>query len=836
MRNSLLLLLLIGSACILSSVEAPPPDQMQVGAMYGNRVLVTTNQLLNPAGRRVTFPGRPLDIAISPRGDLVAVLLNGSVQLFGTAGAPVRSVGGISATTGGIAFQPDGSQFWISEVSGAALNRIRAITIAGSSGKIYSFANSTGPVGIAIDRAGRFAYVALNLSNQLARVDLASGKIDTTPVGIAPLAVALSPDNGRIFVTNQGGIRPAPGQTVAPSAGTSILIDDRGIARSGSLSVVDTAAFKSIAELPTGLLPSGVAVSPEGTLVAVANSNSDSLTFFYAGSLERHSTVPIRALPEGFGSSPTGLAFSPDGDFLYVTCSGNNSVAVLSRQHVARRRSESAARGPGYSVAGAFPTDWYPMSIAAGRDGAVYVANVKGIGTRNASARYNINNWMGTVNILAPQEIAASLGAVTADANQPFRNAVVPPGSPQSLHSLGIEHVFLIIKENRTYDQVLGDLGIGNGDPSLTTYGAAVTPNHHALASQFTLLDNYFASGTVSPDGHQWLAQSIVTPYLERAHGAYPRSYPYSGEDPLAFSPAGFLWTNAQAHGLSVRIYGEYTLAARSYPLTWSAYLQDAAGPMQSATPSNSSIAAMNPLVEHDYPSFALNVPDSYRARRFLDRFQDFQASGTLPNLVILQMPADHTVGTAANSPTPNSMVADNDVAVARVVEAISNSSAWPKSAIIITEDDAQDGVDHVDGHRTVCLVISPYTRRRTVDSTHYNHTSVVRTIEELLGLPPMNKFDAAALPMRSVFTTRPDFTRYYALSNNVPLDQVNPGPASLTGPALEAAIASQKMNFAVPDAAPEEELNRILWHAARGWKTPYPGVLHGPGCPREKD
>jgi YVTN family beta-propeller protein len=834
MRITSALLLLMTAAWLLSSTAGPPAEQMQVGLAYGNRVLVTTNQVVDPAGRRVQFAGRPMDLAVSPAGDRVAVLLSGSLRIFTPSGQAVRTIP-VNPSAGGMAFRPDGARILISQLKANGEQGIAVVDPAAAAAPAWiPLPANSAPAGIAIDSAGSFAYVALNRANLLARVDLASGLVATVPVGVAPFGVALTLDGTRLFVTNQAGSRPAAGQTTAPSAGTPILIDERGIARSGSVSVIDTGGFKVIAELPTGLLPGAVTMSPDGLLAAVANANSDSVTIFRTDTLRRDSNLPVPALPQASGSSPTAVAFNAAGDRLYVACGGNNSVAVLQRNPL--RPFDRRRRSTAYSVIGAFPTDWYPMSIAAAADGTLFVANSKGIGTRNAASRFTITAWTGTMNIIDPQAIESGLTRAASDANQPFSSAALPAGAPADLHSLGIDHVFFIIKENRTYDQVLGDAGSGNSDPTLTNYGAAVTPNHHALAAQFVLLDNFFAAGTVSPDGHQWLTQAMVTPYLERAFPTFIRSYPYSGEDPLAFAPTGFLWTNAQAHGLSVRVYGEYTLAAASYPLKWADYLLDASGAMQSLTPAGSPIAALNPLVDHAYPAFALNVPDQYRARIFLDRFQQFQAANTLPNLVILQLPADHTVGVTPNSPSPNAMVADNDLAVGRIVDAISNSPYWPRSAIFITEDDAQDGVDHVDGHRTLCLVISPYTRRRAVDSTHYNHTSIVRTIEDLLGLPPMNKFDAAALPMRSVFTIKPDLTPYVAQPNQVSLLQLTPALAALSGAELRAALQSKAMNFSVPDAAPEDELNRILWHAARGWQTPFPRVPHGPGCPPEKD
>lgn len=831
LRRIAAILLFVAAGCVLCSV-GPSPEDMRVGTLYGNRVLVTTNQLLAPIGTRIQFPGRPLDLVWSPSGRRLAVLFNSVLRFYAPSGQPLLAVS-ISPSAGGLAFLPDGSRVVVSQMKSTGEHGIAIIDPTGASiPRWLALPNSSGPAGIAVDPAGNVVYVALNLKNALARIDLSTGQVSSIAVGIAPLSVAVTPDGSRVFVTNQGGHRPSAGQMTASSAGSAVLVDDRGIPASGTVSVVDTRSFTAIAELTTGLLPAAVRVSPDGLYAAVANANSDSVTFFLAATLQRTGTVSITGQPSSVGSSPTALAFDSTGDRLYVTCGGNNSVAVLVRRAIPRR----FRIWPTYSLAGLFPTDWYPVAIAIAGDGTVFVANSKGIGTQSGNPPFNITAWTGTLSILLPPTIDSSLSQGVADANDPFRNAGVPGDSPPDLHALGIRHVFFVIKENRSFDQVLGDMAGGNGDPTLTTYGAGITPNQHALASQFVLLDNFYASGTVSPDGHAWLTQSMATSYLERAYPTFSRSYPYSGEDPLAFAPTGFLWTNAQAHGLTVRVYGEYTQAVGTYPLAWADYLQDAAGPLQTNTPSRSPIAALNPYIDPTYPAFALNVPDTYRARRFLDAFRQFQASDTLPNLVIIQLPADHTVGVTPNAPTPNAMIADNDVAVGRIVEAVSNSSYWPTSAIFITEDDAQDGFDHVDGHRTVCLVISPYTRRHALDSTYYNHTSIVRTIEDLLGLPTMNKFDAAALPMRSVFATQRDPTAFYAVPANISPGLTTPVIGYLSGALRNAALASAAMNFAVPDAAPEEELNRILWHAARGWHTPYPRARHASSCPRGRD
>jgi hypothetical protein len=477
-----------------------------------------------------------------------------------------------------------------------------------------------------------------------------------------------------------------------------------------------------------------------------------------------------------------------------------------------------------------FATDWYPFAIAAAGSGSapdtIFVANKKGLGSRAAdsSGNYHSTGMIPTVNVI--DSSAPFADAAVRSANAPFAAASPRPGSPGTLASLGIQHVFLVIKENRTYDQVLGDLSVGNRASQLVTYGSAVTPNQHALASQFVVLDNFYASGTVSADGHQWLAQAMTSDYAERA--ANMRTPQYDADEVLSWVSSGFIWTNVLEHGLTATIFGEMAQPAQAYTASWSQYYSQVAAP-QVTLPlaSISFLPAFSSLVQPNYPGWALNIPDVLRARLFTERLNQYQAEGDLPNLIIVYLPTDHTAGLSPGFPTPAAMVADNDLATGRVIEAITKSTFWPGSAILVTEDDAQDGVDHVDGHRTLCFVVSPYARRGDLDSTQYNHTSVLRTIEEMLGLPPMNKFDAAALPMRSAFTATPNLTGFAARANTTALDTLNPAAAALRGPARRAARDSAKMDFSRPDAAPERKLNEILWHAARGWQTPYPAGKH---------
>ncbi|HTD68103.1 MAG TPA: alkaline phosphatase family protein, partial [Candidatus Limnocylindria bacterium] len=397
------------------------------------------------------------------------------------------------------------------------------------------------------------------------------------------------------------------------------------------------------------------------------------------------------------------------------------------------------------------------------------------------------------------------------------------------------KHVVYIIKENRTYDQVLGDERRGNGDPSLCIFGAKITPNQHQLVRDFVLLDNTYCSGILSADGHQWSTTAFSTDYMEKSFAGFPRSYPDGmGEDEadaLAYSPGGFIWDNVLAQGKTLRNYGEFAepkvkwrSGKKGTPDFLSCY-------RTWKGESNSVIFASEPMIESirpnqptNYVGWEMNVPDQYRADFFLREFREFEARGEFPNLTIICLPNDHTSGTSAGSPTPAACVADNDLAFGRIVEAISKSKFWKETAIFAIEDDPQSGWDHVSGYRTTAYCISPYTKRGEVIRTQYNTTSMLRTMEQILGLPPMNQFDATATPMFDCFTDVPNFTPFTALPSNVPLDQMNPDPKKISDPLLRKnALASAKLNFRKVDACPEDVLNRILWHAMKGSAAPYP-------------
>jgi hypothetical protein len=393
-----------------------------------------------------------------------------------------------------------------------------------------------------------------------------------------------------------------------------------------------------------------------------------------------------------------------------------------------------------------------------------------------------------------------------------------------------IDHVVYIVKENRTYDQLFGDLEKGNGDPSLELYGEDVVPNHRRLARDFVVLDNFYATGGNSGDGHQWVTQANETAYCYWP-GYEGRGYPFDGTDPIAPASGGFIWDAALSQKRTAQVFGEYAGIENSVTDDGRAKMfehwkqdKDFVGHFQHSAPN----ASLNKILASDYPGYGGRVPDVVRARIFLKHLKAWEQSGTMPNLVIVQLPSDHTGGKSPGYSTPKACLADNDLALGQIVEGLSKSEFWKKMAIFVVEDDAQDGVDHVDGHRTVALAISPYIRRGSVDSTFYSHPSMLKTMELMLGLPTLSLFDLIANDMRNSFQDSPDYASYTALMPKQSIYEVNPQLKSLRGVARRDAIASLRMNWQAPDAAPSEILNRILWRDAKGLNAAYPSARSG--------
>ena len=586
-------------------------------------------------------------------------------------------------------------------------------------------------------------------------------------------------------------------------------------------------------------------MSPNGHYVVCANAAADTLSVIDTRTDTVVETIWVKPKPSDlFGASPNALAFDPSGRRLYVANGTQNAIAVV-RFDPADRESK---------LEGLFPVGWFPGALVfdAPRR-TIAVANIKGLPeskkrqAETGAMGFNSKHYSGSLS-LVPVPTANDLpklsetvwrnlrrDAVVA-ARLPARPGQLPRAIPERIGEPSrIKHVVYVIKENRTYDQVFGDIPAGNGDPSLCIFGERITPNQHQLVRDFVLLDNTYCAGILSADGHQWSTTAFATDYLEKSFAGFPRSYPdgmgEDGQDALAYSPAGFIWDNALKHRVSIRNYGEFMAPAVTWRdgrkgtpdfttcfRTWQG-TSDAA--VFKSYPMIETIRAISPP---HYVGWEMNVPDQYRADVFLRELRDFEAKGEFPALTIICLPNDHTSGTKKGSPTPAACMADNDLAFGRIVEGLSHSRFWKEMAIFGIEDDPQAGWDHVSGYRTTAYVISPYAKRKSVVSTHYNTTSIIRTLEQILGLPVMNQFDASATPMADCFTETPDFTPFTALAANIPLDQMNPDPVTIADPILRKdAVASARMNFREVDKAPEDQLNRILWRAMKGSRTPYP-------------
>jgi hypothetical protein len=423
-----------------------------------------------------------------------------------------------------------------------------------------------------------------------------------------------------------------------------------------------------------------------------------------------------------------------------------------------------------------------------------------------------------------------------ADALLPPRPDVSPVPVPGRVGEPSVfAHVLYIIKENRTYDQVLGDMDRGNSDPRIVQFPRMVTPNHHALADRFGLLDNYYASSVNSADGHLWTDEAVANVFAERVYGFYPSNNPQGiasyGNSSLDLPPDS-LFSNALAHNVSLRNYGEgasigalsVTKDGASVQPNWSDLYNDWKNKtgVFTVTASEALAPPLRATQDRAFANFNPVVPEQIRVDEWLREFAGYVKDGNLPQLSVMELGNDHTSGATTGYPTPAAQVADNDLALGRIIDALSHSPYWKNTAVFVTEDDAQDGVDHVDGHRTVGFAISAYSKPGFVDSALYNQTSMVRTIEQILGLPPINQFDLTAPLMGTIFNDTPDLTPYDAIPNRIPLDTLNAAPSSLTGQGREDALVSDTLDFSIPDATDPVVLNPIIWRATMG-KRPYP-------------
>jgi DNA-binding beta-propeller fold protein YncE len=786
------------------------------GLTRAGTVVLPNGWSLKPAGRQTRLGDLPVQIAVHPSEPILAVLHAGygEHEIVTLNGSNGRTIGRVSLPTSftGLVWSADGNRLF---AGGGFDDRIYRFDHAGgllSRQKVFEYPDRAAfvaepnpregegvkkrqrvPAGLALSHDGKTLYVAAAFGHSLARFDADLGtfrdEIALEP-GSYPYGLALDESKKQLYVS---------------------------LWSKAKVAVVNTETFQVSAQWPTEDHPNEMLLAREGKILYVANANRNTVTVIDTDKGRAIETIGTAIDPKApAGSTPNSLALSPDESMLFVANANTNNLAVVNVK-------DSGGSAP----LGFIPAGWYPTSVRLARDGkTIYVANGKGSSSRanrdgpmpgtplggSGSTREYIGGlFHGTLSTIPMPDAKRMAGySQTVYQCSPLKEgdpAGVRGPSPAPGHPVPakvgdpspIRYVVYVIKENRTYDQVFGDLKEGNGEPSLCLFPEAITPNHHALVREFVLLDNFYVDSEVSADGHEWSMGAYATDFVERIwplgyRGDRRVPYPAEGAFDAAARPAGgYIWDKALEKGISYRSYGEFIANGK--------------------TPSDPGTTAIKALEGHFDPmfrSFDMDYPDVKRADRFLTELAEFESRGEMPRLVILRLPNDHTSGTSPGKWTVTASVGDNDLALGRLVEGLSKSRFWPRMAIFVVEDDAQNGSDHVDAHRTVALAISPYIKRHTVDSTLYSTSSMLRTMELILGLEPMSQFDAAARPMFASFTNQPDLTPFNHWPARVDLDARNTRSAPM-------AEVSQRLNLEIEDRADDLLFNEIIWKAVKG-------------------
>jgi DNA-binding beta-propeller fold protein YncE len=797
---------------LVAVLGSQPTPREQVGPLPGGAFLLNSGWVLDPVGKQVPLDTLPMSTALSPDGKYLLVLNGGyrppSITVIETASGAVKGSVPVADAWLGLAFAPKGDRVYVG---------------GGSKGAVFEFTFADGTL-----TAGRT--FAVTPPDKLTPRDMI-GDVTLTPDGSLLYAadlyhdsvVALNPKSGALVRRVKTGRRPY--RILFHPDGKSFFVTSWADAMLGHY---DAADGSELMRVPVGSHPTdmvwrngGPADAADGEpqwtarlFVAAANTNSVYVVGVNSAQdlsvVERINVAMTTWQP--LGMTPSGLGLSPDGKRLFVACSDGNVAAVVD------------VSGEHSRVEGFIPTGWYPTAVRALPSGTLVVLNGKGVRS------YPNPNGPSPAKKAAPAHegvkdpgYVAYLQTGTASWIEPFTDPQLADWTKKAFSNSAyrdsklqepsrlppIQHVLYIEKENRTYDQVLGDMKEGNGDASLVLFGEDVTPNLHKLAREFVLLDNFYVNSDVSADGNNWSTAAIAPDYVQKLwpsnYASRHKLYDFEEQDPAALPPAGYIWTNAAMAGLSVRNYGFMVENKR-----------------QAAPPGEDQLDIINDPVlskvtNRAYRGFDLDYTDVDRAKTFLSDLADFGKTGNMPRLMVMRLPNDHTSGVAAGKLSPLSQAADNDLAVGMIVEAISKSKFWASTVICILEDDAQDGPDHVDSHRSPAFVISPYIKRHSVDSHMYNTTSMLRTIELILGLRPMTHFDAASPPMTAAFQAALDAAPYTAEKPRTPLDARNPPRA----PAI--AERAGKMNFDREDANDDDELNDLLWRAIRKDAPPPP-------------
>jgi DNA-binding beta-propeller fold protein YncE len=786
-------------------------ERVLPGLRRDGKIQLPNQWSLKPTGRQVVLGDFPVNLVVHPKEPFAAVLHSGfgehEALIIDLQRDKVVSRVTMPETLWGLAFDPAGNALYC---SGGTSEVIYAYDFARgylSNQRKIALGNAQReqlvPCGLCVAADGGTLYVAQTWGQSVAAVSLAEPeKIRRIPLPAEsfPYTTLLASDGRTLYVS------------LWAKAAVAVLDVTTGEVK--QLWSTKAAGEKTGGEHPTEML-----LSPDGQRLFVACANSNTVVVLKTATGEQQEVISSSLYPNlPVGSTPTSISLSSNGQVLLIANSDNNNIAMVDVSEPGKANS-----------LGHIPVGWYPTAVRFGPDDQIYVTNGKGSQSfanpqgpqpelnGGTPTRQYIGGLMRGTLCVIPVPSPAQMAAYTKTAREcsPLAADLRPVLQPREANhpipakvggASPIKRCIYVIKENRTYDQVLGDLPAGNGDPQLCLFPEKVTPNHHALAREFGILDNFYVESEVSADGHEWSMAAYATDATERlwplnyrGGGGEKIGYPSEGTYPFMGSSGGYIWDRCKQANVTYRSYGEFV--------------------ENGLTPDAPGRATAPGLEGHFDPlfrSYDLDYLDNKRVDRFLAELAEFEKRGEMPRFIVLRLPNDHTYGTQPGKPTPTAMVAENDLAFGRFVEAISNSKFWKETAIFVVEDDAQNGSDHVDAHRTIAFTISPFSKRNAVDSTLYSTASMLRTMELILGLEPMSQFDAAAAPMYQSFTAEANFTPYKHLPAQVDLHELNK-------PDAYGAQESLKMDFSKEDAADDLLLNEVVWRSVRGAKSKMP-------------
>lgn len=759
--------------------------------LKAKQILLPNGWSLSPAGHSLRLGDLPLNMALSHSGRLLAVTNNGygkqEITLVDTKSQTLLDSAEVSIAWVGLKFGAGDSLLYASGGNNSDIlifrvkndKLVRADSIA--LGKPWP-KNKISVGGLDVDNVHHRLYAVTIEDSSLYVVNLTNKSVRRVHLKNEAYTCLLSPDRHYLYISLWGG---------------------------GKVDIYDTQNQRMIKSITVESHPNEMAITPDGRYLYVSNANSNSVSVINTGNDKVIETLNTALFPDSpAGSTPNGLALDPSTSRLYVANANNDCLAVFDVSKPGDSRS-----------LGFIPTGWYPTSVKVA-NGHIFVANGKGehsaanpkgpnpYDKMTKKTQYIGGLFLGTLSIInqpTQSDLAAYSQAVYNDTPySPKKDTLNHPESNPVPAKIGgaspIKHVFYIIKENRTYDQVLGDMKEGNGDSTLTLFGRNVTPNEHALAADFVLLDNFYVNSEVSADGHNWSTAAYATDYVEKTwptnYSGRGGTYDYEGSRDITYPAKGFIWNYCKRAGVSYRSYGEFADLGKTH------------------------LKVLKGHLDIHYPGFNLNIKDVKRERLWEHDFDSLLAKHAVPAFQTIRLPNDHTSGATPGEPTPDAYAADNDLALGRLIDHLSHSSIWKESVVFVVEDDAQDGPDHVDAHRSTCYVIGPYVKRHQLVHTMYSTASVLRTIELILGLPPMSQYDAAATPMYDCFTNTPDDAPYIVKPNRINLNKLNVAINSLSR-------ENAKFDLSRADAAPDVAFNEVIWKVVKGINSVMPAPRH---------